>query len=184
MPIQNSSVELYQLGKGIVSIGAWVGTTPPGSLADVGNSPAFDVEVTEEKLEHKSSRSGTSKTDKTVITEAGYTINFTLDEVSVENIARYLAGTIAGTNVVRANQALGTEFAIKFVSDNPIGLNATWEFHKVTLASNGAFPLIGDEFSEIAFTGTGLEDVANNPNSTFFTVTFATTTTTTTTTTT
>lgn len=182
MPIGNSSPELYTLGKGIVSIGEWNGATPPAVLDDVGNAPTFDLEVTEEKLTHKSSRSGLSETDKEVVIETAYTLTFVLDEISVSNLAKLVKGTVTGGNVVKANTNIGKEFAIKFVTDNPIGLNATYEFHKCTLSPNGAFSLIGDTFAELSFTATGLSDVANNPTSKFFTVTFQTTTTTTTTT--
>ena len=184
MPIANSSPALYQLGKGIISIGEWVGLVPPPVLADVGNAPEFEVEVTEEKIEHKSSRTGVGAVDKEVIIETGYTVNFILDEVSVSNLARFVKGTVVGSNVINANTALGKEFAMEFVSDNPAGEQSTWRFHKMTLSPNGAFALIGEDFSQLGFTGTGLSDDANNPSSPFFKITVATTTTTTTTTTT
>ena len=185
MPVPTSpNVELYSLGKGIVSIGDWTGSNPPAGYTDVGNSPRFEVEVTEELLDHFSSRAGTRVKDKQVILETGFTLNFDLDEVSVLNLKMYLKATLSGSRTLLANTALRKEYAVKFVSDNPEGYNQIWEFWKVKLSPGGAFSLISDEWSLITFTGEGLADTANHATSPYFTVVFGTTSTTTTTTTT
>lgn len=179
MPASNPSTTLYTLGKGIVSIAAWSGVTPPVSLSDVGNCPRFEVTVTEENLDHYSSRAGIRNKDKSVVLETGYTLNFDLDEFSTSNLAMYLKGTLSGGNVILANTSLDNEYSVKFVSDNPAGPNETWEFHRCKLAPGGTLNLISDEWGLMTFEGEGLSDVANNPTSPYFTVTFATTTTTT-----
>ena len=180
MPASNPSTTLYTLGRGIVSIGAWSGATPPSapSIIDRGNCPRFDCEVTEETLDHYSSRSGTRVKDKSVTLETGFTLNFDLDEFSVQNLAMFLKGSVSGS-VISANTELDKEYAVKFVSDNPAGPNETWEFHRVKLSPGGALNLISDEWALMTFTGEGLADTANHASSPYFTVTFATTTTTT-----
>jgi len=178
MPIQSPSTQLYTLGKGVVSIGEWSGDTPPVAYEDVGNSPSFTVEVTEEKLDHFSSRQGTRLKDKSVVLETGYVLAFDLDEISVANLARFLKATLSGSNVLLANTQLDKEYAVKFVSANPYGENQTWEFWKVQLSPAAAFNLIADEWSLMSFTGEGLADTNNHSSSPFFNVTFATTTTT------
>jgi hypothetical protein len=162
-----------------MSIAEWTGSTPPsaGDYEDVGNSPRFECEVSEEKLDHYSSRSGIRVKDKSVTLEIGYTLNFDLDEVSQANLARFVRGTVSGDEI-RAATALDQEFAVKFVSDNPVGENEKWEFWRVTLSPGGAFNLISDEWNLITFTGEGLADTANHPSSPYFTVTWVTTTTT------
>ena len=184
MPASSPSTTLYALGKGVLEIGEWSGATPPlypGGYTDVGNCPKFEVEVTEEKLDHYSSRSGIKRKDKTVTLETGYTCKFSLDEMSVKNLQMFLKATLSGSNVLLANTALDKEYALRFTSDNPVGPNETWEFWRMTLAPDGAFSLIGDEWQTLSFTGTGLADSTNQPTSPYFTVTYATTTTTTTT---
>jgi len=171
------STTLYTLGRGIVKIAAWTGTTPPATLSDVGNSPRFEVTVTEEELPHYSSRSGTRVKDKTATLEIGYTVNFDLDEFAVSNLAMFLMGTATG-NVIAANTALDKEYAISFQSDNPAGPNELWEFHKVKLSPGAALNLISNEWSLMPFTGEGLADSEHEPTSPYFTVTYATTTTT------
>jgi hypothetical protein len=178
MPASNPSTTLYTLGRGVVSLAEWSGTSPPGSLNDVGNSPRFECEVTEETLDHYSSRSGTRTKDKKVVLETGYNLNFDLDEFSVQNLTMYLKGSVSG-NVISANTQLDKEYSVKFVSDNPAGPNETWEFHRCKLTPGGSLNLISDEWSLMSITGEGLADTANNPTSPYFTVTFATTTTTT-----
>ncbi len=185
MPASSPSTSLYTLGKGILSIGLWSGSTPPApeSFTDVGNCPKFDVEVTEEKLPHYSSRSGTKMKDKSVILETGYSVEFDLDEISIFNLQMFLKASLSGSNVLQANTVLDREYALRFESDNPAGANETWELWKCELSPNGKFSLIGEEWITLSFTGEGLADTANHSNTPFFDVTFATTTTTTTTTT-
>jgi hypothetical protein len=181
MPASSPSTSLYQLGRGVVSIGEWNGTTPPASYTDVGNSPRFEVEVTEETLDHYSSRSGTRLKDKTVIVETGYTLNFDLDEISIKNLQMFLKATLSGakSHILLANTVLDKEYAVKFDSANPAGPDETWEFWRAKLSPGGPFSLIGDEWSLITFSAEGLADTANHATSPYFTVTFATTTTTT-----
>jgi hypothetical protein len=87
------STDNYTLGRGIVYFDRLVGSTYQGER-DMGNTPAFNVSVALEKLDHFSSRSGLKAKDKTVITQVTPTCTFTLDEINVENIAlMFMANT-------------------------------------------------------------------------------------------
>jgi hypothetical protein len=182
------STENYSLGRGILKIGEWTGATPPsypGDYVDVGNCPSFEVTVTEEKLDHFSSRAGLRTKDKSVILETGYSVKFKLDEISVQNMKMFLKATLQGGNVLLANTVLDKEFALAFQSDNPVGPNEMWQFWRMYLSPDGNFALIGEkEWQTLGFSGEGLSDVAQHTSSPYFTVTYATTTTTTSTTTT
>jgi hypothetical protein len=187
MPLYESpNPELYQLGKGILFMGEWNGATPPSSFVDVGNCPSMEVDLAEETLEHYSSRTGTRLKDKSALIQAGYTVNFVLDEISARNLAMFLKATLAGSSpkVIYANTALTKEYALRFKSFNPAGPQELWEFWRMKLKPNGAFSLIGDEWSTLSFTGEGLADTNNHPESPYITVVYGTTTTTSTTTTT
>lgn len=174
------STDLYAIGKGILSIGEWSGTTPPSTYEDAGNCPSIEVEPTVERLPHYSSRTGFRTKDKNPIIQSEYVVNFDLDEIAAANLNKFLMGSLSGTNVVQGLQGANTEYALKFVSDNPLGPNQTWLFHRCTLSPNGALQLIGEEWLTMSFTADGLSDTANNADSPYFTVTFVTTTTTTT----
>lgn len=178
MPISSPSTQLYQLGKGILYIGPWTGATPPTyptDYVDVGNCPKFDVEVSEEKLDHYSSRSGVRVKDKTVTLEVGYTVAFELDEVSFANMTRYFRGTAVG-DTIRALTNMDAEHALYFISDNPVGDNEKWKFWRVKLTPGAAFTLLSEEWNKMAFSGEGLADTANHSSSPYFDVQWVTTT--------
>lgn len=176
-PQTSPNVLNYMIGKGILSIAKWSGSSA-GSYADVGNCPKFEYEMTEQALEHFSSRTGLKEQDQETVIQTGYTVNFTLDEVSVENLRMFMKGTLSGTRVIYANQNVNQFYALKFVSDNPVGPDVKYEFWKCKLTPNGAFSLISDEYTSMSFTGKGLTDVTGHATSPFFTATMATTTTT------
>jgi hypothetical protein len=173
----NPSTTLYTLGRGIMYIAEWGGLAP-GAYRDLGNCPKFDVEVTEENLAHYNSRSGTKNKDKSLIIETGYTVAFDLDEISLKNLKLFLKATQAG-EVLHANMALEMEYALKFVSSNAAGPDASWQFWKVKIKPAGGFSLIGDTWSTLSFTGEGLTDSTNHASSPYFDVRYSTTTTTT-----
>jgi hypothetical protein len=187
MPASSPSTTLYSLGKGILKIGDWSGATAPSfpsEYVDVGNCSEFTVEVTETVLDHYSSRTGTKTKDKSVTIETGYSLKFKLDEMSVKNMQMFLKATLSGSNVLLANTQLDKEYALYFVSDNPVGPNEAWQFWRCKLKPDGSFSLIGTDWQTLGFSGEGLADTAGHSSSPFFTLTFATTTTTTTTSTT
>ena len=183
MPVATShSTQLYTVGRGILYIAEWNGDTAPsaGDFNDMGNAISIDVELTEDVMEHYTTRSGLKKKDKVVIIQSGYTVSFVLDEESIRNLRMWLKGTMSGSNVIMANTALNAEYALKFVSANATGPNQTWEFWKAKVSPNGTFSLISDDWAQLSFTAEGLADEAGHPTSQYFNVTFATTTTTTT----
>lgn len=185
MALSPHNTDLYSIGKGILYIGTWSGTTPPNDPAgyeDVGNCTSFEVEPMVERLEHYSSRTGYRTRDKYPIIETKYTITFDLDEVAAKNLAKYLQGTLSDPDIY-ALEAADVEYAVKFVSDNPTGPNQTWRFWRCVLSPNGAMQLIGDEWAIMSFTGEGLSDSTNHASSPYFTVTYGTSTTTSSTTT-
>lgn len=179
----NPNVALYTLGKGILYIADYNSACPTPTWSDLGNCPRLEVEVTEEKLDHFSSRSGARNKDRVVVLETGYNINFDLDEISQRNLQIFLKAQLVGTTLLRANMVLDSEYQLRFVSDNPTQprSNEVWEFHRCRLSPGGAFSLISDEWSALSFNGEGLSDDMCNSLSPFFDVQFCTTTTTTTT---
>lgn len=183
MALVPHNTDLYTIGKGVLHVGQWSGTTPPtdpGSYTDMGNCPSFEVEPVVERLEHYSSRTGYRTRDKYPIIETKYNLTFDLDEMAAKNLTKFLQGTLSDPDIY-ALEGANLEFAIKFVADNPTGPNTTWRFWKVVLTPNGAMQLIGDDWAVMSFTGEGLSDATNHASSPYFTVTYDTTTTTSTT---
>lgn len=189
------STSLYvPRGRGILYIAPWSGTTPPtyptafsagslGDFLDVGNATSFEMEPVTEFDPHYSSRSGVNLKDLNPVTTQEYNVNFTLDELAAQNLKKFLMGTYsASTGRIAGLQNAGQEWAIIFVSNNPIGPNSVAYLWKVTITPNGALALIGDEYLAMTYTGTGLVDTANHASSPYFDYKIITTTTTSTTT--
>lgn len=177
--------DLYTLGRGVLWLGAWVGTTPPviGDYTDVGNAPDCSLEPTEEVLDHFSSRSGTRSKDKQTSLESGATVLFTIDSISVENFRLFLAGTTDTRGItISINQNLSAEYGMRFISDNAEGQNYRLEIWKAKIRAAGAYGFIAEDWAALSFTAEVLSDSTNHTTSEFGDLTFVTTTTTTTTT--
>ncbi len=181
------STSLYvPAGRGIISIAAWNGTVPPdpGDFVEIGNCPSLEIEPSQERRPHYSSRAGLRYKDLNPVIQLDYTLTFDIDEISATNLARFFLGSYDQlTGEILGMAAYDQEFAIKFVSNNPIGPNQQYTFHRLTIGPAGPLQLIGDEYLVLNFTADGLADDANNPTSPYMNVKFYTTTTTTTSTT-
>lgn len=178
-----SSVNLLSIGKGILTIAEWSAGVI-GAYEDMGNVNSIEVEPVIERLPHYSSRSGFRTKDRNPIIQTDYNITFVAEEIAAVNLNRFLLGTLSGLRTVYGMQAPNVEYALHFVSDNPIGPNQVWDFWKVTLSPSGALQLIGEEWMSMSFAGEGLADVGGHPTSPYFTVVSSEATSTTTTTTT
>jgi hypothetical protein len=181
------STSLYApAGRGILYIAPWSGTTPPedADYVDVGNCPSFEVEPTRETRPHYSSRSGLRTRDLNPTVQTEYNITFDLDEIAASNLAKFFMGSLsAASRTIAAMQNYEQEWALKLITDNPIGPNQIYYFWRVTLGPNGPLQLIGDEYLVMSFTGEGLSDTENHSTTPLFDVKSITTTTTSTTTT-
>jgi len=179
--------ELYTLGRGVLWMAPWVGSTPPaiGDYEDVGNAPDISIEPTEEILDHFSSRSGRKNKDKQVTLESGATFLFTIDSISVPNFKLFLAGKLSTTqpNKIHINMASSLEYGLRFISDNAEGQNYRLELWKAKVRAAGAYGFITDDWGSLAYTAEVLSDSTVGHELTLFgDLTFITTTTTTTTT--
>lgn len=182
-PAVSPSPDNYTIGKGIAYI-AELTADVPGPFTDLGNCPRFEYELTEETLPHDSSRYKVKEEDADITIKTGYSLSMVLDEISSKNMQLFLRGSLVNTTRILAMKDLAKRYAIKFVSDNSSGPDYVVQFHKVKLTPNGAFSLIGDDFTTLSFTGKGLANRVSHPESPFFDHAFVLPTTTTTTSTT
>ncbi len=145
------STENYRIGKGIVSFQA----TGESTFRDLGNCPSFTYTPDITKKEHFSSRTGIKTKDKTIITQLGATIKFTLDEITGENLALFaLSGsseTDSDGNVVLRGLSQ-TEFTgeLQMVGTNQEGQQVDF-LCNVSFVPSGDFQFItdGDDFSVV-----------------------------------
>lgn len=104
MPGPNTSgtpnTQDYNLGRGVLYFASLDSNGFPTAFRDLGNAPEFNITVSSEDLEHRSSREGKRKIDKTVVLSTDIEGSFQLDELNHENIAAVLSGEKAShTNV-------------------------------------------------------------------------------------
>ena len=61
----------------------------------LGNCPGFTVEIKSEKAEHYSSESGLRQKDMSIVTQVDRTGTLTVDNLSLDNLALFIAGDLA-----------------------------------------------------------------------------------------
>ncbi|MFH0821513.1 MAG: hypothetical protein V2B18_02090 [Pseudomonadota bacterium] len=165
--------ELYEIGGGILYLAEWSGNAPPAADAyfDVGNCSDWAYEVAVTRVDHYSLRGGRKVIDRSIVTTTGYSFWFVLDELSLVNVALFVQGAAEG-NVIHALQRFGSEYAVKFVTDNYSGENKIFEFRRCVIRPRRSANMIEPtRRKRIPFHGEGLEDWEHHPESPFFEIT-------------
>lgn len=121
------SPDNYLLGRGAVFFDKFDDNGDKTGELHLGNAPAFSITPELEKLEHFSSLTGLKVKDKEVIVQAKLICNFTLDEITKENLAlaflatseafTQTAGTITDLDVVAKTLGAYYELGKRHVSD-------------------------------------------------------------------
>ena len=156
----------HAIGKGVLYVSDFPGAGA-ASWVSMGNCPSIEIEQTVERLDHYSSQAGTKTKDKSAVIQTDYTINFDCDEISAANLKIFLSADESGTTI-SAMQDTNKEYALKFVSANPVGPDYVWWFWKCQISSNGAVSLIGDDWMVMSYTAMGLADTSNHSSSPYF----------------
>lgn len=86
-----SNSENYVLGRGEI----WLKKEGDNSFRFLGNAPAFNLNVTSEKLEHFRSTRGIREKDRTITLQTNRTATITAEDISIENLAMFFLGTTA-----------------------------------------------------------------------------------------
>lgn len=144
----------YYSGQGSLYAGARTATGGPAGLLPLGNIPELTLNIETTKFEHKESESGNRLIDLTLVQEKKGTIEFTLENLNIENMALGLWGTSAvvagGTESADAFTIPGTATAgMRFPLKHP-GVTNT-----VTDSGGAPGPLVqGTDFTLDAANGT------------------------------
>lgn len=158
------NVDNIQVGKGVVSF------KRTGSLTyrDLGNVTEMAITPSMETLDHFSSREGVRKKDKTIIIEKQATVSFTLEEITPENVALQLLGSVdlaaVGGPEVEIFSENAVTGALRFVGTNEVGPKITIDLWNVSITPDGDFNLISDEWNNIEVTGEVLAAPTGDPN--------------------
>jgi len=157
MPVSPSTDNLW-IGKGVVTFQA----TGESAARDVGEVSEVEFSPSITKLDYFSSRSGVKQKAKSVIVERGGTVRLVMDEVTAENLALAIAGTIttnsAGDEIIEILATNATEGVLRITGTNEVGNQLDAEFLKVSFSPEGSVNFISDEWGNIEITGEVLVD--------------------------
>lgn len=93
----------YNLGRGVIYFASLDTNGRPKAWRDLGNAPEFNVSLSNETLQHRSSREGLKTIDLEVVISQDAKVAFKLDEANNENLSAFFAGAEAThTNVAVA----------------------------------------------------------------------------------
>lgn len=106
------------------------GTSAPDGERYLGNTPAFSLNVTTNKLDHYNSDSGLKEKDKSVTISTDRMGTFTCDAISLENLALFFFGTAETVTVTPATAVAET------IAD--VGLDRWYQLGTTATAPSGA----------------------------------------------
>jgi hypothetical protein len=111
--MSSPNTDNYTLGKGVVYFNRYDFTNSKYTgERDLGNAPAFSFNVSLEKLEHYSSRGGLRAKDKNIISQITPGVQFTLDEVTADNLSLLVLADIE--TVTQTSLAITNEAAVAY----------------------------------------------------------------------
>jgi len=98
------------LGRGKVEFSLFKpGTHVPAGFRYVGNTPAFNLTISQDKLDHFSSDAGVRVKDKSIILQVDYSGTLTLDDINIDNLALFFfgsKGTVAQTSATSQTETV------------------------------------------------------------------------------
>jgi hypothetical protein len=142
----------YQVGKGVVSFKKEGDST----YRDLGNVSSLVATPGLTTLDHFSSRSGTKKKDLSVVLEKTMALKMTMDEITAENVAIMLLGSVdeaaVGGPIVEIFATNAVNGALRFVGANDIGAQVQLDLWNVSFQPSGDMSFITDEWNEMEVT--------------------------------
>jgi hypothetical protein len=130
---------------------------------DLGNIINFSISNEVTKKDHFKNRGGRRTKDKTIITQVGATIKFTLDEITAKNIALFALGEVEtnsdGSVTIEGLSKTDFEGTLKITGDNEVGTQVDWE-GVVSFTPSGDFTFIkdNDDYNQIAIEASVQDD--------------------------
>lgn len=153
--------ENYVFGRGVCYFAQFDANGVPMGERDLGNVPGFTLTVTSEKAEHFSSRTGLRKKDLSVTISVAFDAKLTIEDMSADNLALFLAGSVATvtqaatpvTNERIHNAESGREYQLGVTTSNITGVRGVssvtvklYELVNATARVNSATYVAGDIF--------------------------------------
>ena len=142
------STDNYTIGqcalyyKGEVATGSLLSspTTFRNTNNDFGNIVSAEIAQDISYIEHFISVLGKRIKDKTVDNQQVLQINFTFDEINLDNMSKFLLGSLVGSEIRVFQNTLEDGCAILYMNTN-IGKDIQYRIPKCSLKPNGGFTL-------------------------------------------
>lgn len=139
----------YFIGKGTLAF-----TPTGGSVRSLGNCPSFKVTPNLEFLEHFSSQDGVSELDDEVLKTKSGTVEITLDEITIENLAlALLGGDITTDDEFELMGVSSKTGQLVLTGTNDKGNQFLVTVSKVSFRPEEGVDFISEEFGVISLTG-------------------------------
>jgi hypothetical protein len=116
------------------------------SYSDLGNATSFTMQVQPTLLHHYSSRVGVRKKDLSVVTQLDATLQMTLEEITVRNMAMFVLGTAleSGSDSIFLMTNPLFYASLRFTATNVVGAEWNAVFPLVLLSPRNAFQMIAE----------------------------------------
>jgi hypothetical protein len=147
------STDGYFIGKGIVVF------KPEGAtkFRALGNVPEFEFTPSTDTLDHFSSQSGVKTKDKTVVLSKGGELRIVMEELTANNLAMLVLGSVDETDPLRPKVNIfdvnAVSGEVRFYATNEIGPRWDGVFAGVDFLPSGSFQPISDEWGKLEVTG-------------------------------
>lgn len=123
----------------------------------VGNVPEFEFTPEIEKLDHFESMSGVKSKDRSVTLSKSGTLRMVMEEITAENMAIALLGTISegssGDQEIEIFAQAAVRCEVKFVGSNDVGARMEWYFRRVEFIPSSSVSPISDEWGRLEVSG-------------------------------
>lgn len=150
MPVQNivtPSIEMPNVGNLFVGRGFLSAQFQGESVyTDMGNCTAFTMQVQPTLLHHYSSRVGVRKKDLSVVTQLDSTLQMTLEELTVRNLAQFVLGVpleSGADSIFLMSQPL-FYCSLRFTATNSVGPQWNAVFPLVLISPRNALQMIAE----------------------------------------
>ena len=147
------SIEAVQLGSGIMQLAELDSNGYPKKFEDLGEVKDVTTNLTSEQLDYFTARSGLRTKAKSVVTQQDATLNFVMESINMNNLARFFSGETAEY----INPAIAGVVDAQFINDGELEVNGSYDLrtangvaygitaiNAIVVVSTGAVAMIKD----------------------------------------
>lgn len=146
------NVDNYAVLKGISKFEK----TGTSGFRDMGNTPTVELNLSVEKLDHFSSRTGVRSKDRSIVLSKSMTLRIVFDEFTPENWGLALMGEVHNSSpeyVIDIFSLSEITGAYRLVGTNQVGAPVQMDLPSVSFTPSSAVNLISEEWATAEITG-------------------------------